>query len=186
MTVTILSKEAIRMMVAKLKRSNGITMLEMMIAAVIVGILAAMAVPSLDGAIKEIKFKNSGREIISALRLARSSAITLQQPYGVFFDEQGNRVIVFEDRANLASETYEPQSDSLVRVDSLPGPSDPYEAGMMYAAFPNQTLIFSPDGSASATGDIYLHQYEDGGAYHSLSIWVTAGTGNAKMEVYDY
>lgn len=172
------------MIKARLSNSRGITMMEIMIAVVIVGLLAAMSLPTLDGAIKKIRFKNAGREILSAFRLARSSAITLQEPYGVYFDQETGEMIVFADRTNLSDALYEPPGDSAVMIDSVAAPSAATTSGnMLYTGFPNQTVIFYPDGRASTTGDIYLHRYDTDGVYNSLSIYVTAATGRARMEM---
>ncbi|MFH2057016.1 MAG: GspH/FimT family pseudopilin [bacterium] len=172
------------MIKARLSGSRGISMMEMMIAVVIVGLLAAMSLPTLDGAIKKMKFKNAGREILSAFRLARSSAITLQEPHGVFFDGATGNIIVFADRSNVSAALYEPPADSIVFIDSVAAPTDGTSGNLLYTGFPNQTVVFYPDGRASATGDVYLHRYDTEGDYNSLSIYVTAATGRARLEFY--
>jgi prepilin-type N-terminal cleavage/methylation domain-containing protein len=174
------------MLKARIVDSRGISMMEMMIAVVIVGLLAAIALPTLDG-IRQVKFKNSGREILSSFRLARSSAITLQEPHGVYFDTETGKIVVFADRTNLSAATFDPPQDSVVRIDSLLMPSsDGADVGsMIYTGFPNQTVVFYPDGRASATGDVYLHRYDNDGMYNSLSIYVTAATGRARLEFLD-
>lgn len=175
------------MIKARLADVRGITMMEMMIAVVIVGLLAAMTLPTLDGAINKIRFKNAGREILSSFRLARSSAITLQEPHGVFFDEQTGKVIVFRDRSDLSACLFDASEDSVVFEDSVSTPSSVTDGGgnILYTGFPNQTVVFYPDGRASATGDVYLHRYGTEGDYNSLSIYVTAATGRARLEFYD-
>ena len=87
-------------MAAKFQNSRGISMMELMIVVVVIGIIAAMAAPHMDGALKQMKFNNVGREILSSYRLARSSAITLQEPHGVFFDSDHNEIVVFRDLVN--------------------------------------------------------------------------------------
>ncbi len=175
------------MLKARIIDSRGISMMEMMIAVVIVGLMAAIALPTLDGAIRKMKFKNAGREILSSFRLARSSAITLQEPYGVYFDTETGKIMVFADRTNLSAATFEPPQDSVIMVDSLllAGSDGAEVGGMLYTGFPNQTVVFYPDGRASATGDVYLHTYSDDGMYNSLSIYVTAATGRARLEFLD-
>jgi prepilin-type N-terminal cleavage/methylation domain-containing protein len=162
------------MLKARIVDSRGISMMEMMIAVVIVGLLAAIALPTLDG-------------ILSSFRLARSSAITLQEPHGVYFDTETGKIVVFADRTNLSAATFDPPQDSVVRIDSLLMPSsDGADVGsMIYTGFPNQTVVFYPDGRASATGDVYLHRYDNDGMYNSLSIYVTAATGRARLEFLD-
>jgi Tfp pilus assembly protein FimT len=146
---------------------------------VVVGIIAAMAAPHMDGAIRQMKFNNVGREILSSYRMARSSAITLQQPHGVYFNNEENEITIFRDLVNPELEMFE-AGDSVVRVDSIEVNLD-----YLYASFPNQTVIFNPDGSASTTGDVFCYS-EDEGTYSSFSVYLTAATGRAKLEIYNY
>lgn len=164
---------------AKIKNQDGISMMEMMIVVVVIGLLAAMVAPHLDGAIKQMKFNNIGREILSSYRLARSSAISLQQPHGVYFDSEDNKLVVFRDLVNPSLQTYE-AGDSVVRSDSI-GVGFDY----LYSSFPNQTVIFEPNGGASASGDVFCYQ-EAEGMYNSFSVYLTAATGRAKLETYSY
>ena len=70
----------------KIKSNRGLTMIEMLMIGVIVGVVAAMAVPKLDRATEKMKFNTANRSITSALRLARSMAVTTKTNYGVYFD----------------------------------------------------------------------------------------------------
>jgi Tfp pilus assembly protein FimT len=164
---------------AKLKNDTGISMLEMMIAVVIAGLLAALAVPNLSGAIKKMKFDNEGRSLVSTLRYARSASITLQQPIGVYFDAENKKVLTFIDRINVGSNTYEP-GDSVVRRDSV-------ETNVSYfgSTFAGQTLVFQPDGTASAGGYVVAHGYTGGGTSRSFTIAVTAGSGRVRLDYYN-
>ncbi len=166
-------------MMIKLRSDQGISMMELMIVVVIIGIMAAMAAPQMDTAIKQIKFNNVGRQILSAYRLARSSAIAQQEPFGVFFDSQHGELVVFRDVVSPMLEQYE-AGDSVVKADTIPVNID-----YLYTSFPSQTVFFNPDGSASATGDVFCYQ-EENGAYNSFSVYLTAATGHAKLEVYSY
>jgi prepilin-type N-terminal cleavage/methylation domain-containing protein len=166
-------------MIAKFKNHNGISMMELMIVVVVIGIIAAMAAPHMDGAIKQMKFNNVGREILSSYRLARSSAITLQEPHGVYFNSDDNEILVFRDLVNPGMDQYE-QGDSVVSRDSIEVNFD-----YLYTSFPGQTVMFNPDGSASSTGDVFCYREEDGD-FNSFSVYLTAATGRAKLEIYHY
>jgi len=165
-------------MFEKIRSDSGVSMMEMMIAVVIVGIMAAMAVPSFDVAIEDMKFENFGREIVSHMRLARSSAVALQQPHGVYIDESRKRVLTFIDIVNPSAGEYE-VGDSVIMEDSCTIQIDGFTA-----TFPNSAIIFYPDGSASASGDVSCSDYPDGGESRYLSIYITAATGRANMDVY--
>jgi prepilin-type N-terminal cleavage/methylation domain-containing protein len=167
------------LMMIKLRSDRGISMMELMIVVVIIGIMAAMAAPQMDTAIKQMKFNNVGRQILSAYRLARSSAIGQQEPYGVRFDTSSGAIIVFKDVAYPGMQQYE-AGDSVVRCDTIPASVD-----YLYTTFLEQAVFFSPDGSASATGDVFCYQ-EENGSYNSFSVYLTAATGHAKLESYSY
>jgi Tfp pilus assembly protein FimT len=162
----------------KLIGNSGISMLEMMIVVVMIGLLAAISLPNFGGAIKKMKFDNEGRDIVSALRYARSAAVTLQKPIGVFFDVAGKKTQTFLDRVSVGSNTYE-IGDSLLRSDSL-------EVSVSYfgATFAGQTVVFQPDGTASAGG--YVVAYASaGGSNRSFTIGVTAGSGRVRLDYYN-
>ena len=162
----------------KLLSNSGVSMLEMMIVVVVIGLLAAISLPNFGGAIKKMKFDNEGRDLVSALRYARSAAITLQQPIGVYFNTDGKMTQTFLDRVNVGSNIFEP-GDSLLRSDSL-------EASVSYfnATFAGQTVVFQPDGTATAGGYIVAHASTDAGP-RSFTIGVTAGSGRVRLDFYN-
>jgi type IV fimbrial biogenesis protein FimT len=162
----------------RLLNNSGVSMLEMMIVVVVIGLLAAVSVPNFGGAIHKMKFDNEGRNIVSALRYARSASITLQQPIGVFFNIDGKKTQTFLDRVNIGGNVFEP-GDSLLRSDSL-------EASVSYftATFSGQTVVFQPDGTASAGGYVVAHASYDVGT-RSFTIGVTAGSGRVRLEYYN-
>ncbi len=165
-------------MKARLKNDHGVSMMEMMIALVIVGLLAALAVPNMGGAIKKMKFDNDGRDMVSTLRLARSMAITLQQPVGVYFDTNDKKVLTFIDLVNAGSNTYDP-GDSIVHHDSLEAP-----VSYFGTTFTGQTVVFQPDGTASAGGYVVAHGYL-GTVTRSYTVAVTGGSGRVRLDFYN-
>lgn len=163
---------------SKVKTNRGISMVELLIAIVIVSILAALAVPNFGGAIRKIRFNNVSANVLSSVRYARSAAISTQKPHGVFFNTSEKKMITFCDYINPGAGTYE-LGDSVVRVDTLDA-----KISFLGTNFPNHTIIFRPDGTAAQTGDVFC--YGSGAVgYASFSINVTAGTGRAKLERYN-
>jgi type IV fimbrial biogenesis protein FimT len=167
-------------MKVKLLDNSGVSMLEMMIVVVVIGLLAAISLPNFGGAIKKMKFDNEGRDIVNALRYARSAAITLQQPVGVFFDTQTdqNKAQVFLDRVNIGGNSYE-IGDSLLRSTDLLS-----NVSYFNATFTGQTVVFQPDGTASAGGFVVAHACSDAGP-RSFTIGVTAGSGRVRLDFYN-
>ncbi len=64
----------------------GFTIIEMIIIVVIIGILAAIAVPSFFNAIPKLKARSEARNILNFVRLARSKAVSDGAQYGVYID----------------------------------------------------------------------------------------------------
>ncbi len=185
----------------KLKSIRGITMIELMVTVVIIGLVSAMAVPRMQNAFDRIKFRTANKEVVSALRVARSAAITEKTPYGVYFgndDYYGGEVsyeggatsglvfITFKDIVNLDQFTYD-HGDSVIRVDSLPSGFTALGTNLVTNA-----IIFQPSGS------VQLVEPPNGGkiligtmAYseHIFSIHdhsVLPSTGKISTESYYY
>ncbi len=150
-------------------------MIELLIVSVIVAIVAALFVHDFAGSIQKIKWHGFATDIQSSLRGARSYAISHQTQYGVYFDTAAHQMIVFKDKVNKSSFSYEP-GDSIVRIDSVETNFD-----WFWVSFPNQTICFLPNGRASESGYIDGTQYEDG-SYQSLGISILAATGRVSVD----
>ncbi len=125
---------------------NGITLLELMVTVVIVGIVSAMAVPMFDVAIDKLNFSTAMRSVKSTIKMARSLAITDKTDYGVHFDSDDLTIAIFKDMDNLGSYSFDP-GDSVIRIDTLPRQFTSLSTDM-----DNNVLIFRPNGSASFGG----------------------------------
>lgn len=165
-------------MVLKHTSERGVSMMEMMIVVVIVGLLSALAVPNFGGAIKKMKFDNTGREIVSTMRYARAAAVGQQRPLGVFIDNDAKVMITFIDLVSPELGTYE-TGDSVVRRDSLTS-----NVNYIGSSFANSTVIFNPDGTASQSGDVVCSGYSSGQT-RSFSVSLVAGSGRAKLLSYN-
>ncbi len=165
-------------MISKIKTQSGISMMEMMIVCVIIGLLAAIAVPNFGGAIKKMKFDNAGREILSKMRHARAAAVSTQKPTGVAFDNVGKSLITFIDTVSPELGQYE-VGDSILQRDTLA-----VNLTVMYSTFTGNAVVFNPDGTASQSGDVMCAGYV-GGETKSFSVSLVAGSGRARLESYN-
>jgi len=156
------------------KTENGVTMIELVIVAVIIGVMSALAVPSFLNYSSKMEAKSKARNIISTLRQARSKAISERVQYGVFFDAANRRYIFFKDKVNPNSYLFEPGAgDSVVSRDTL-------TAKVNYGGntFTNTTVVFKTDGGASSSGDMQILPASGGFTYN---INVLASTGRVKL-----
>jgi len=153
---------------------KGFTLIEVAIVAVTIGIISAIAVPRFGKVMTKLKIKAAGRDIISQLRLARSYAVSQKKPYGVYFDVENNKFMIFKDKVNLSSQTYD-AGDSTIKTFDLP-----LDVALGYTCFNNDVVIFNPNGSASSTGSVDLYPQAQE-VYDYIMIDVLASTGRVKM-----
>ena len=88
------------------KSISGFTLLELMITVVIIGIVAAMAVPRFNIAFERMKFRSQAQEMNSIIKVARSMAISDKRQYGIHVDNVGMIVTLFMDRVNTTGQDF--------------------------------------------------------------------------------
>lgn len=130
----------------KLKSENGITLMELMIVVVIIGIIGAMAVPRFQIAVDRMNYRTTARKVTSTLRSARSNAISQKVPYGIYIDGSAMTITTFKDIVNPSTHVYD-SGDSTVSVDTLP--SDYYYLGTDVT---NNVIFFEQNGSSFFVG----------------------------------
>lgn len=159
----------------RLNSSKGVTILELLIAVVIVGIATGMAVPRFQIAFERSRYKAGNKEIVSSMRTARSMALADKQQYGVHFDQAALTITLFRDDVNPTLFTYD-TGDSLISQDTLP-------VGFHYLITDctNDVIVFMPNGSAQFTGggNVYTYAYSPD-VYFSRTHNVLASTGRVK------
>lgn len=84
--------------VGTLSSKKGMTMVELMICVLILGILGMVAIPSFGTYLNERKLSGSALEIVSAIQYAQSLSIRDQKIYGVIFDQDEEQVICYENK----------------------------------------------------------------------------------------
>jgi prepilin-type N-terminal cleavage/methylation domain-containing protein len=154
------------------KNSKGITLLELVIAVVVLGVIAAMAAPQFAGVLPRLKFKSKSRDIVSDIRLARSDAISQKAQLGLYFDYSQNGYVVFKDQINPSWFTYD-IGDSVIKTVNLG-----QDVFLYYYTFSNGTVIFKPDGSASSSGNVTITNDQGN---EQVDIDVLASTGRVKL-----
>lgn len=165
----------------KIKSDKGFTLIELIVTAVVVGIVSAMAMPHFDTAYDRLQFRSQTKELLSMMRTARSEAITKKTPYGIYFDDTDHSMTMFKDLANLSSATFDEGSDSVIVTDTLAS-----NYNYLYASFANSTVIFQPNGGASQSGNIFLMSQE-GSSMNLTHLTVLASTGKSKIEyIHNY
>ena len=129
----------------KMRSPSGFTLIELMATVVIIGIATAMAVPHFDVAFERIRFRSANRDIVSAIKVARSNAISEKQQYGIYINGADLTVTVFCDTVNPTGYQFE-SDDEIITVDTLSR-----ELCYLGTNVNGDVIIFSPNGSAHFT-----------------------------------
>lgn len=66
-----------------LRRQNGFTLVELMIAVVVLGVLATIAFPSFQSTIRSNRIATTSNDLIASMALARSEAVKNRRGGGV-------------------------------------------------------------------------------------------------------
>lgn len=126
-------------MIDRTKNRQGLTMVELVIAMALIGILATLMTPSLGRWLSHYRIKGLARDIASCFRLAQMTAVQRNQTCGVRFDSGGGLVRVIEDSGGadkiIRTVTL---SDYKARFDVGLGTSDP---GFDFVDQPDDNLI---------------------------------------------
>lgn len=150
---------------------RGISIMEMMIVVVMIGLLASLAVPSFIEQMPRLETKTQVREIVGKLREARAVAVASKGPAGVCFDGSSKTWTLFLD--NNPQDGVHNTGDSVLSTGLLG------ERVVMAAnSFSNHDVIFNSDGSCLESGNIWLAA-EDASTVFTIN--VLASTGRVKL-----
>ena len=75
-------------------RLEGFTLIELIIVLVILSVITALVAPKLTQSLSRMNVESTARRVASALRLARSLAVTEKVPYGAMFDMNADMLTV--------------------------------------------------------------------------------------------
>ena len=146
--------------------SKGFTLVEILIAVAIIGILTAIAAPNISAWVETFKFKNTIRQIGITMQLARMKAIARGVEYRVVFDLDAETFC--QERGNQAdgSDTWIPEG-VITDVSSWADIAfvNSYTTG-------KRNKQFNPDGTSS-TGSIRLTNVK--GKKYKITLTPTTG-----------
>ena len=154
------------------KDSKGAAMIELILGAVVLGVIIAMVAAQFAGVLPRLKFKSASCYIISDLRLARSEAIAQKTQFGLYFDFGQSQYILFRDQVDLPSCTYD-VGDSVIKTVSLD-----QDISISSCTFNHYTIVFKAEGSASCAGSVVIRNNQGS---ERANVDVLASSGEVRL-----
>jgi prepilin-type N-terminal cleavage/methylation domain-containing protein len=126
-------------------RHRGFTLIEMVVAMAIVGIMAGLSIAALSGLKKRGNFVSATGDLLEGLRLTRAEAFSRQAPCVFIIDTVGNRWWSIIDIANAFNLT------TFAPATPAPAPAVLLASGTLPTG-----VIFGPSGTPGGYGATYL------------------------------
>jgi type II secretion system protein H len=163
-------------------RIEGFTLIELMIVLVILSVMTALVVPRLTQSLSRMNVEATARRVASALRLARSMAVTEKVPYLAKFDMDTDTLTVISyrktpeerdspepgEQPHVTPKVYE-LTDSVHLKEGVTSNGEPITSGTFQMAF-------FPTGGTSG-GKVVLGDDED----RSFSVTVDRIVGSVEI-----
>jgi prepilin-type N-terminal cleavage/methylation domain-containing protein len=103
--------------VTRKKREKGVTLVEMIMVLVLVGIAYAIAAPRIGAALNTLRLNGAAQKISADIRYAREMAISRHETYGIEFDQAGNSYQVFQLSGSVKITVLDPYRGTPFTVD---------------------------------------------------------------------
>jgi len=152
---------------AKCGERGGFTLVELVVVLVIIGIMAALIIPQMQGSFEDALLRSSGRKVISVLNLAYGQAVSRNQLHRVHLDSlTGKYVVEKRVRGLNSNDGFAPVQDlaggegiidrrisiELRRtVEEAPGENGKSEGQLVELSEPVENIAFFPDGTADGS-----------------------------------
>ena len=147
----------------RLSRSEGFTLIELMVVIVIFGIVSAIALPGFNKFMRSLDLNSQVQRTATTIRVVRQKAITENNNFVVYWDNTIKGWGWWDDDDN------DGVKDGMERYgDPEPLPGWITITNSTTNPFPSDSLSFLPNGSASASGSVIFSNTD--GFTRSLSV----------------
>ena len=150
---------------------RGITLLELIIVLVIIGIGAALMVPGFGAWMPHYRLRSAARDVVTIMRVAQMKAVSNNLSYGVVFDTGNQQFQLYRNTTGLPLEGAPSSLPSGITFNGTPGLPTDGPGGLPSARF-------FPDSTASANGSINLINSKNA----AKTIQISMSTGRIKVQ----
>ena len=168
----------------RIGREKGFVLLDLLIVAVILAIVAMIMVPQLASVLGDNKLSGSANEMVSGLQFAGSLAVKYQRPFGLTADTTANSFSIFDTAVPPAGDP--PVNGSNIVLNPLDktwyvksfNQIDAYRGVKIVAVPPGGAVLFYPDGHSGIADSIFSVSY----AARQRTITVSGTTGRVTVQ----
>ena len=149
--------------------NKGFTIIEVIIVIVVIGIMAAIAVPNFLGYLPESRLKTAARDLFSNLQLAKIGAIRNNSDWAIVFNVAAGRYYVCSNDGGDGTWTGPGSNDTVQKTVVLAdyGSGVTYGSGTGFSGidggplgngvtYPGAVVVLEPRGTTDNTGYVYL------------------------------
>jgi len=111
---------------SRIKGTAGVTLVEMMVVVGIIGIITALAAPSMSAGLDSVRMASSTDNVASFLNSAVNRAERRQQPVAVIISPKENRIVMYTNEAGFTRELKMPDGIAIEGVVPV-GPGGPQD-----------------------------------------------------------
>lgn len=158
-------------MIGKLRECAGFTLVEIGVALVVIGLLAATMTPAIARYIQDYRLEGAASNLVGDLHLIRHKAVTEGNNYVVRLNPNTNSYTILDDDNNNGTAD---AGEDITGPVQLPGGLQLRNGPNL--PFPNDTIILRPNGTANNTGMITVANRKG----RERSLFIVESTGFAK------
>ena len=158
----------------KLTNKKGVTLLELIVVFIIIGIAAALLAPNIGAWLPNYRLRSAARDVVSTMRTAQMKAVSLNTEHRVSFDMAANEYLLQIKTTQSAPNDWIPTwADARAQQLQQKLPS----GVTMTAVPPGDNAEFNPN-STSSSGSVTLRNSKNS----QKTITLTSATGRVKLE----